>query len=220
MKIRTIGAVAAILTGALATTVQGASLANFDDAKTGTVPAGWTGTQTGKGQAKWAVVQDATAPSKPNVLKQSGEATFPVCIKDDTNLEDGFVEAKFKPVSGQEDQAGGVIWRAKDADNYYIIRANANEDNVVLYKTVNGKRSSLDIVGRKGGYGLKEPVSSGKWHKLRVEFASNHFKAYIDGKHVFDVEDSTFTGEGKVGLWTKADSVTLFDDFNYGPLGS
>ena len=123
-----------------------------------------------------AVEKDDSAPSKPNVLKQSGQATFPVCIKDDTSLKDGFVEVKFKPVSGKEDQAGGVIWRAQDANNYYIARANAHEGNVVLYKTVNGKRSPLDIVGRKGGYGVKETVASGQWHTLRVEFAGNHFK--------------------------------------------
>jgi hypothetical protein len=108
-----------------------------------------------------------------------------------------------------------VIWRARDANNYYIFRANAAENNAVLYKTVNGKRSPLDIVGRKGGYGVKETVASGQWHTLRVEFAGNRFKAYFDGKHLFDVEDATFTGAGKVGVWTKADSVTLFDDFRY-----
>jgi len=189
---------------------------NFDDAKTGAPPPGWTGTQTGSGSSKWSVEKDDSAPSKPNVLKQSGQATFPVCIKDDTSLKDGFVEVKFKPVSGKEDQAGGVIWRARDANNYYIFRANANEGNVVLYKTVNGKRSSLDIVGHKGGYGVKEPVASGQWHTLRVEFAGNHFKLSFDGKHLFDVEDTTFTEAGEVGVWTKADSVTLFDDFTYG----
>src|SRR5437016_394097 len=83
---------------------------NFDDLKTGAPPPGWTATQTGKGEAKWAVVADATAPSKPNVLKQSGEATYPVCIKENTRIQDGFVEVKFKPLSGKEDQAGGVIW--------------------------------------------------------------------------------------------------------------
>ena len=193
-----------------------AQTVNFDNEKTGMPPSGWNCTQTGRGEAKWAVVSDDTAPSKPNVLKQSGVATFPVCLKDDTNLKDGVVEVKFKPVSGKEDQAGGLIWRAKDSNNYYIFRANANEDNVVLYKTVNGKRSSLPIVGRTGGYGVKEKVVSGQWHTIRVEFADNRFKAYFDGKHVFDVEDSTFTESGKVGVWTKADSVTLFDDFSYG----
>ena len=192
-----------------------AQTANFDDAKAGEVPPGWTATKTGSGNAKWTVEKDDTAPSKPNVLKQSGQGTFPVCIKDDASLKDGFVEAKFKPVSGKEDQAGGVIWRAKDSNNYYIARANALEGNVVLYKTVNGKRSSLDILGRKGGYGVKETVTSGQWHTLRVEFAGNHFKLIFDGKHLFAVEDTTFTEAGKVGVWTKADSVTLFDNFTY-----
>ncbi len=204
-----------ICTGLLSGTAM-ADTVNFDSLKTGAALPGWPATQTGSGSAKWAIEKDESAPSKPNVLKQSGQATFPVCIKDDTSLKDGFVEVKFKPVSGREDQAGGVIWRAKDSNNYYIARANALEGNVVLYKTANGKRSSLDIVGRKGGYGVQEPVASGRWHTLRVEFAGNHFKLSFDGKHLFDVEDTTFTEAGKVGVWTKADSVTLFDDFGYG----
>src|SRR5438128_3740273 len=204
------------LTTALLAVAAQAETINFDDATPGAAPPGWTATKTGKGEAKWTIEKDDTAPSKPNVLKQSGEATYPVCLKNDTSLKDGFVEVKFNPISGKEDQAGGVIWRAKDSNNYYIARANALEGNVVLYKTVNGKRSSLDIVGRKGGYGVKEPVASGQWHTLRVEFAGNHFKLSFDGKHLFNVEDTTFTEAGKVGVWTKADSVTLFDNFSYG----
>src|SRR6266481_3260011 len=177
------------LIGIAITALASADTVNFDNLKTGAAPPGWTATQTGGGSAKWSVEKDISAPSKPNVLKQSGQATFPVCIKDDTNLKDGFVEVKFKPVSGQEDQAGGVIWRARDANNYYVARANALEGNVVLYKTVNGKRSPLDIIGRKGGYGVKEPVASGQWHTLRIEFAGNRFKLSFDGKHLFDVED-------------------------------
>src|SRR5260370_22944819 len=110
---------------------------NFDDMKPGAPPPGWTATRTGSGTAKWAVEKDNSAPSKPNVLKQSGQATFPVCFTNDTNIKNGFVEVKFKPVSGREDQAGGVIWRCKDKDNFYIFRANANENNGVLYKTLN-----------------------------------------------------------------------------------
>src|SRR6266852_3602363 len=94
------------------TTIALGDVVNFDDSKTGAPPPGWTATKTGKGEAKWTVVVDDSAPSKPNVLKQSGEATYPVCIKDDTSLKDGFVEVKFKPISGKEDQAGGVVWRA------------------------------------------------------------------------------------------------------------
>src|SRR6266403_2555241 len=120
---------AVLLTTAVLVSVALADTVNFDNFKTGAPPPGWTATKTGKGDPKWEVVADDSAPSKPNVLKQSGGATYPVCIKDDTGLKDGFVEVKFKPVSGNEDQAGGVIWRCKDSDNYYISRANASEDN-------------------------------------------------------------------------------------------
>src|SRR5260221_12955689 len=134
---------------ALMTSIASAETVNFDDLKTGAPPPGWTATKTGKGEAKWAVVADDTAPSKPNVLKQSGEATYPVCIKDDTSIQNGFVEVKFKPISGKEDQAGGVVWRCKDADNYYISRANALEDNVTIYHTVSGKRSENKRINTK-----------------------------------------------------------------------
>lgn len=187
----------------------------FDDAPSGAPPSGWTLTKTGKGLPIWRVEPDASAPSKPNILKQSGEATYPLALFDASNLRDGFVEVKFKPVGGHEDQAGGVVWRARDADNYYVCRANALEDNVVLYRVEKGKRSSLDIVGRRGGYGAEVKVAPQTWHTLRVEFAGSRFKVLLNGKHLFDVEDTTFAGPGCVGLWTKADSVTLFDDFNY-----
>src|SRR4051794_14800108 len=97
---------------------------------------------TGKGEPKWTIEAEPTAPSKPNVLKQSGRATFPLAIKKDTTIRDGFVEVKFKAVAGSEDRAAGVIWRVKDAGNYYVVRANALEDNVVLYKAIKGVRTS------------------------------------------------------------------------------
>lgn len=195
-----------------------ANTLNFDSTPAGMPPEGWTLTKTGRGQSKWTVEADATAPSKPNVLKQSGRATFPVAIKNDSSVRDGFVEVKFKAIAGSEDRAAGIIWRAKDADNYYVVRANALEDNVVLYKTIKGVRTSLDIVGRKGGYGVSTPVSSGQWHALRCDFTGNRFKVTYDGKPIFEVEDTTIVDAGMIGLWTKADSVTLFDDLAYGEL--
>src|SRR5438445_4415224 len=179
--------------------VSTADTVNFDDLKTGAPPPGWTATKTGKGEAKWEIVADDSAPSKPNVLKQSGEATYPVCIKDDTSLKDGFVEVKFKPISGKEDQAGGVIWRAKDADNYYIARANALEDNVTIYHTIKRKRTEKKRADVK--------VASNEWHTLRVDFSDNHFTVTFDGKKAIEWDDKTFTEAGKVGVWTKADSV-------------
>src|SRR5216117_4299607 len=123
----------------------------FDDLGTGAAPAGWTCTQTGTGNAKWTIEKDDSAPSKPNVLKQSGAATYPVCFKNDANLKDGFVEVKFKPISGKEDQAGGVVWRLKDANNYYIAHANALEDNVTIYHTIQGRRTEKKRAGMKVG---------------------------------------------------------------------
>jgi len=196
--------------GALLSVSASADTVNFDAAKTGEAPANWTCTRTGSGNPRWTVVTDDSAPSRPNVLKQSGEATYPVALKDETSLKDGFVEVKFKPVSGKEDQAGGVIWRAKDADNYYIARANALEDNVTIYHTIKGRRVSFKNVNIK--------VASGVWHTLRVNFSGNKFAITFDGKKVIEASDDSFSEAGKVGVWTKADSVTLFDDFSFGVL--
>src|SRR2546430_5560829 len=184
-----------------------AEVVNFDSAETGKPPPGWTATKTGKGEAKWTVEKEDSAPSKPNILKQSGEATYPVCLKNDTSLKDGFVEVKFRPISGKEDQAGGVIWRAKDSDNYYIARANALEDNVTIYHTVKGKRTEKKRTSMK--------VVSNEWHTLRVDFRGSHFTVTFGGKKAIEWDDETFTEAGMVGIWTKADSVTLFDDFSY-----
>jgi len=184
------------------------STVNFDKAEIGKPPSGWTATQTGSGHATWAVVADETAPSRPNVLKQSGQATFPVCFKDDTSIKDGFVEVKFKAISGREDQAGGLVWRAKDANNYYVARANALENNVTIYHTINGRRTEKKRANMT--------VAANRWHSLRVDFQAGRFTVTLDGQKAFDWDDETFKDAGKVGVWTKADSVTEFDDFTYG----
>ncbi len=187
----------------------------FDDAKSGQTPPGWTATMMGRGAPEWIIIEDTSAPSAPNVLKQSGTATYPLCLLDGVQIQDGFVEVKGKALEGEEDQAIGVVWRARDKDNFYVCRANALEDNVVLYKAEGAKRSSLPIVGREGGYGVDVEVAPQEWHTLRVEFNGPRFQVFLNGKHLFDVDDATFTEAGAVGLWTKADSVTVFDDFNY-----
>lgn len=193
---------AAFLSGtALAETI------NFDDAKAGAPPAGWKSAVTGSGSAKWSVEQDSSAPSKPNVLKQSGVGTFPICIYESAKVKDGSVEVKFKPIEGKEDQAGGVIWRVQDSNNYYIARANALEDNVTIYHTIGGKRVAFKSINTK--------VKSGVWHTLRVDFEGNKFAVVFDGNKVIEATDQSFPNAGKVGVWTKADSVTLFDDFSF-----
>ena len=213
-KLVFIGVIAAAqLVGATMASPSFAETSSFEADTIGGPPRGWLLTMTGKGAPKWTVERDEGGGA---VLKQSGKASYPLALKEDTSIRDGFVEVKFKSISGSEDRAGGIVWRAKDANNYYVVRANALEDNVVLYKTVNGIRSSLDLVGKKGGYGVKTAVPANQWHTLRVEFAGPHFNVVFNGKLLFAVEDATFAEAGMVGLWTKADSVTLFRDFNYG----
>ena len=204
----------------VASTMEGYAMAeilNFDDAAIGAPPDGWTLTMTGRGKPKWTIETEPTAPSQPNVLNNPVRRPFPSRSKNGTSIKDGFVEVKFKAVAGSEDRAAGLIWRARDADNYYVVRANALEDNVVLYKTIKGVRSALDIVGRNGGYGVKAPVPANQWHSLRCEFAGARFRVSLyDGQRMFEVEDASIGDAGMIGLWTKADSVTVFDDLTYG----
>lgn len=203
----------------LAVSMCGAETITFDNATAGTVPAGWTVAMTHKGGApKWEIVEDDTAPGKPNVFAQvSTDATggrFPLVVYDKASLKDGTLSAKFKAMSGNTDQAAGLVWRYKDPDNYYVVRANALEDNVVLYKVENGQRTSLAPKGTPSKtYGVKHPVPKQTWSALAVSFQGNAFTVSFDGQRLFEVEDPTFAAAGKVGLWTKADSVTYFDDF-------
>src|SRR5882672_7127387 len=192
---------------AIMTTTQAETL-SFDRDTPGALPAGWRSGVTGRGSPRWSVEAEASAPSKPNVLKQSGSGTFPWCVRPDVSLTDGYVEVKFKPLTGREDQAGGVVWRWKDGDNYYVARANALENNVSLYYTEKGRRNTLKYVDA--------PVPPKIWHTLRVEFAGKRIKVALDGKTYIDLKDTHIKGPGGVGLWTKADSVTVFDDFSFG----
>jgi hypothetical protein len=190
--------------------VNEAETITFDNEPPGKLPAAWRQGVTGKGAALWAVRPDASAPSKPNVLQQSATGAFPWCVLPKAQVENGFVEVRFKPLTGNDDQAGGVVWRWKDGDNYYVARANALENNVSLYHTSAGRRVTLKYVDA--------PVAKNAWHTLRVEFSGKRIKVALNGKTYIELEDAHITGAGALGLWTKADSVTAFDDFSYGSL--
>jgi hypothetical protein len=192
---------------------------DFDNATVGALPAGWIVAMTHMGGApRWEVLKDDSAPSKPNVFAQiSTDRTagrFPLAIYDRTSLKDGVLTVKFKAVSGKVDQGAGLVWRYRDPNNYYIVRANALEDNVVLYKVQNGQRVSLAPKRAvSNSYGVKHRVPKQTWSTLSVDFRGSLFTVSLDGQKLFEVEDSTFTGSGKTGLWTKSDSVIYFDDF-------
>jgi hypothetical protein len=181
---------------------------DFDADSTGTSPSGWSAGVTGRGGYRWTVEADSSAPSGHNVLQQSGRGDFPWCVKNDSQLADGYVEVKFKPIAGKEDQAGGVVWRWKDGDNYYVARANAVENNVSLYYTQSGRRITIKYVDA--------PVAKNAWHTLRVGFAGKRIRVALDGKTYIELDDEHISGTGRVGVWTKADSVTSFADFSYG----
>ena len=151
----------------------------------------------------WVVRNEADAPSQPNALCQTGGAEFPALQLDAGPHADLSLTTRFKPISGREDQAAGLIFRIQDKDNYYILRANALENNVNLYIYRGARRSSLG--------GANTPVVSGAWQELRVDVQRNQFRGYLNGQQVTDSTDDAFT-TGGIGLWTKADSVTCFDD--------
>jgi hypothetical protein len=139
-------------------------------------------------------------------------ARFPVAVLSSVVAADVDLSVRFKPISGAVDQAAGLVWRYQNQDNYYIVRANALEDNVVLYKVEGGKRTDLPLKGEGRTYGRKIEVPAGQWSTLRLVASGGLFEVYFNGTKLYDVEDTTFSQAGKIGLWTKADSVTQFDD--------
>jgi hypothetical protein len=189
---------------------------DFQSDPVGSPPAGFTFDRTGQGrEGRWAVVQDQTAPAGDHVLAQldqdDTDHRFPVAVAKAPALKDLRLEVRCKPVSGKTDQACGLVFRFRDADDYYVARANALEDNVNLYQVVNGKRRQLQ--------GWSGKVARGEWHALAIEARGDHLQVFWEGKPVIDVHDSTFPDAGRVGVWTKADSVTHFDALVATPLG-
>ena len=191
---------------------------DFEASEVGEAAEGFSTALTGNGRAgTWVIQEESAAPRGKKVLAQTDpdetSYRFPVCVYNKVTARDVRVGVRFKPVSGKVDQAAGIVWRYRDQNNYHIVRANALENNVVLYKVENGRRISLAPKGTPSNtYGVKHMVPGGKWSTLGVRAQGSLFTVFFDGKELFQVEDNTFTEAGKTGLWTKADSITLFDD--------
>lgn len=184
----------------------------FEEHAVDGLPPGWRieGTKQVGPLATWKVVVDETAPSRTNVLaltspNHDSGSTFNLCWTDDIRLQHGAVEVRFKSVGGEGDQGGGVLWRAKDKDNYYVCRANPVEGNFRVYCVKDGERKQLGTA--------KIELADGEWHRLRIETEGNRIVCALDGKDLLDVSDATFPDEGGVGVWTKGDAATRFDDF-------
>jgi len=181
----------------------------FDRDPAGKPPPGWTFAHTNpaEGKARWTVEKDPGAPSAPNILTlhaASGPRAFNLAIADDTHEADVDLSVCLRANSGKEDQGGGLIWRCTDPDNYYICRINPLESNFRVYHVVKGKRTQLAGVDAK--------LNAGKWCVVRVKMIGDHIQCFLDGQKLLDCHDKTITAPGRVGLWTKADASSSFDN--------
>lgn len=188
---------------------------DFEDATSGQLPAGVASALTGRGgPVKWSVIEDATAPAGPRVLAQTSadrtDDRFPLVIFEAPVVANVAVAVRFKAVAGTVDRAAGIALRLGDANNYYVVRANALEDNVRLYTVVAGQRRQFA--------GADTRVASGTWHQLGIEARGSRLDVFFNGRRLFGATDTTFAAAGRVALWTKADSVTYFDDLTIRPL--
>ncbi len=178
----------------------------------GKVPSGWKATQTNKGQGSvWKVVADASAPSKTGLaLAQTAagpKKVFNLCVAEDSSFKDGEISVHFKAIKGKEDQGGGIVWRSQDANNYYVARMNPLENNYRLYKVVDGQRMQLETTKDN------VKVAVGEWHKLTIRHVGDKIECFLDDTKLLEGKDNAIAAAGKVGLWTKADAQTYFDNF-------
>ncbi len=207
MRTITLGLLSGALLAATITAIRAETLA-FDADHVGQPPAGWICGGAG-GASRWTVEPEGAHPTPHKVLKQSGSSPFSWCVRQDSSLADGTVSVRFKLLSGQEDRTGGVLWRWRDGDNYYAARADALENSVALYHAAAGQRRTLKSVAA--------PVAANVWHILRVDFAGTHIKLTLDGQSYIELDDGPVWSPGSVGVWTKSDSVGLFDNFAFQP---
>jgi hypothetical protein len=188
----------------------------FDQDRVGELPAGWKaeGTNQSGPVATWQIIADATAPSKPDVLSltktnHDSGSTFNICWTDRARFEDGRMEIALKPNSGAEDQGGGPIWRVQDKDDYYVCRANPLESNFRLYYVKDGSRTQLATAN--------VPIQSGRWHTIAVEHHGQKIVCFLDGEKLLEATDDHIPGAGGVGVWTKSDAASSFDDITILP---
>jgi hypothetical protein len=191
-----------------------AEMITFAKTPAGAAPAEFEFARTGSGgPGKWVVVDDASAEGGRALEQASTEKTdyrFPLAIYRPLSAKDVEVSVRFKPVGGTVDRAGGIAVRLQDADNYYVVRANALEDNVRFYHVVRGRRTELKSANLK--------VTANEWHTLALKAEGERFAVSFDGKQLYTVNDKTFSKDGKIALWTKSDSVTRFDSLDIKPL--
>jgi hypothetical protein len=196
--------------------ISAATTIGFDEEKAGELPAGWRaeGTNQKGPLATWKVTADASAPSKSNALtltsaNHDSSSTFNICWTDRVRFKEGRIDVALKPNSGSVDQGGGPIWRVQDKDNYYLCRANPLESNFRVYYVKDGSRRELASAN--------VTIASGKWHAIAIEHHGDHITCFLDGEKLLEANDDHLPNAGAVGVWTKSDAASSFDDFKVTP---
>ncbi|HUB79932.1 MAG TPA: hypothetical protein VMB03_14090 [Bryobacteraceae bacterium] len=186
---------------------------NFDSYRIGQAPPGWTMESPGAAPS-WEIRKDKTAPTQPYVLAEipagRGDSHPPLAILNDITTRDADVSVRLKPISGHEGLAGGVVWRYRDENNYYVARADATLNTVAVFKVENGHKVPLFT-------DVKHPVPVNSWSILKVSVRGPRFQVFIDHRRVLEGRDHTFSSPGRVGLWAMADCTVYFDDFRVYP---
>ena len=186
---------------------------DFENHVSGQLPEGWSQYYTGPGGTDWKVEDDQGNKVLAQLYSDNPNGHFNIIVNDGLSVKDMTLSVRLKGVTGNHDQGGGFIWRFTDKDNYYVVRSNPLEDNVVLYKVEKGKRTDLPLIDKGKTYGVDVPPLGDTWHTMKLTVKDDLFTVYLDDKELFKVQDSTFPDAGKIGLWTKADAVTYFDDY-------
>lgn len=186
----------------------------FTNDESGKIPSDWSQYYTGKGErTEWKILEDNGNKVLAQLSDNNPSYHFNEIVFDGFKVKNVELKVRMKGVNGKIDQGGGFVWRFINADNYYVVRANPLEDNVVLYKVENGKRTDLPLIDLGRTYGVDvEPLGNG-WNEMKLTVLDSLFTVYLNDKQLFQVKDETFTNAGKIGLWTKADAVSYFDDF-------
>jgi len=193
--------------------LNGDTTFTFEDYEVGKLPSDWSQFFIGSGSTDWKIEADNGNKVLAQLADENPGYHFNEIAFNKFVVKNVELQVKLKGVSGDKDQGGGFIWRFVDANNYYVVRANPLEDNVVMYKVVDGDRTDLPLIGKGRTYGVDvKPLGNG-WNVLKLKVVDDIFTVYLNGEELFTVKDDTFKNSGKIGLWTKADAVTYFDDY-------
>jgi hypothetical protein len=199
-------------------TLNSDTIFTFDNYEIDKIPEGWSQYFIGSGSTEWKVVDDNGNKVLAQLASRNPGYHFNEIAFNGFAVKNVELQVKLKGVSGEKDQGGGFIWRFIDGNNYYVVRANPLEDNVVLYKVVDGDRTDLPLIGEGRTYGVDVKPLGNNWNTLKLKVVDNLFTVYLNGEELFKVKDDTFKNAGKIGLWTKADAVTYFDDYQIKPI--